>query len=131
MLRVRAQRRRACWHRRRQHAPAAGNSSGWGALGGGGRGSRPPAGPPPGHRCWCLATAPGCPQPHAPLLQIFRDGRADAPQEYQGPRDTAGIVRYLSKQARHGGLRVGGVNVCARVRARARVCVYVRWVGVV
>jgi len=32
-----------------------------------------------------------------PTLKIFRDGATDAPGEYKGPRDSAGIVSYLNK----------------------------------
>lgn len=32
-------------------------------------------------------------------MQIFRDGDADKAKEYEGPRETAGIVSYLRKQA--------------------------------
>lgn len=32
-------------------------------------------------------------------MQIFRDGGADAPTEYEGPREAAGIVTHLRKQA--------------------------------
>ena len=33
------------------------------------------------------------------VLQIFRNGDADAPSEYKGPRDAAGIVTYLKKKS--------------------------------
>ena len=33
------------------------------------------------------------------LLQIFRDGSTDSPAEYEGPRESSGIVSYLRKQA--------------------------------
>lgn len=32
-------------------------------------------------------------------VQIFRDGDAESPADYDGPRETAGIVSYLGKQA--------------------------------
>lgn len=32
-------------------------------------------------------------------MQIFRDGGADTPTEYEGPREAAGIVSHLRKQA--------------------------------
>jgi protein disulfide-isomerase A1 len=32
-----------------------------------------------------------------PTLKIFRDGAVDAPGEYKGPRDAAGIISYLNK----------------------------------
>lgn len=32
-------------------------------------------------------------------VQIFRDGNAESPSEYKGPRDAAGIVSYLKKKA--------------------------------
>ena len=30
-------------------------------------------------------------------MQIFRDGNTEAPAEYAGPRDAAGIVSYIEK----------------------------------
>ena len=32
-------------------------------------------------------------------LQMFRDGDTEKPQDYNGPRDAAGIVSYLQKKA--------------------------------
>jgi hypothetical protein len=32
-------------------------------------------------------------------MQIFRDGGADTPTEYEGPREASGIVSHLRKQA--------------------------------
>ena len=32
-------------------------------------------------------------------LQVFRDGDAASPTEYDGPREADGIVSYLKKQA--------------------------------
>ena len=32
-------------------------------------------------------------------VQIFRNGDLDKPQDYNGPRDAAGIVSYLLKKA--------------------------------
>ena len=34
-----------------------------------------------------------------PRLQVFRDGDTEKPQDYNGPRDAAGIVSYLQKKA--------------------------------
>lgn len=34
-----------------------------------------------------------------PSLQIFRGGDAEAPTDYKGPRDAAGIVTYLTKKS--------------------------------
>lgn len=34
-----------------------------------------------------------------PTIKIFRDGGADTPTEYEGPREAAGIVTHLRKQA--------------------------------
>jgi protein disulfide-isomerase A1 len=34
-----------------------------------------------------------------PTLKIFRDGNVEKPQDYNGPRDSAGIVSYLQKQS--------------------------------
>lgn len=33
-----------------------------------------------------------------PAPQIFRDGDVEAPGDYEGPRETAGIVSFLTKQ---------------------------------
>ena len=33
-----------------------------------------------------------------PTLKIFKNGKADTPVEYQGPRDADGIVKHLKKQ---------------------------------
>ncbi len=33
-----------------------------------------------------------------PAPQIFRDGDVEAPGNYEGPRETAGIVSFLTKQ---------------------------------
>ena len=33
----------------------------------------------------------------AGFVQIFRNGNLDTPTEYNGPRDSAGIVSYLEK----------------------------------
>lgn len=33
------------------------------------------------------------------LAQVFRGGNADAPQDYNGPRESAGIIEYLKKQS--------------------------------
>jgi hypothetical protein len=38
-------------------------------------------------------------QPLLAMLQIFRDGSAEGATEYEGPREAAGIVSYLRKQA--------------------------------
>ena len=63
-------------------------------------------------------TLPGA-DPPAP--QIFRDGKLDAPAAYEGPRDEAGIVKYLKKQV--GGPRcwpVGGGAVRLRLSSLPR-----------
>ena len=36
---------------------------------------------------------------YARLMQIFRDGDLKSPLEYNGPREAAGIVSFLKKQA--------------------------------
>ena len=44
-------------------------------------------------RLGCLIWLPA----RAPAAQIFRGGKVEAPSDYGGPRDAAGIVAYLEK----------------------------------
>lgn len=48
-------------------------------------------------------------------LQIFRNGNADKPTEYKGPRDAAGIVTYLKKKA---------LPATTQLTTQAEVCTY-------
>ena len=49
------------------------------------------------------------------VSQIFRDGDAESPGEYSGPRDADGIVAYVLKQA-------GPASVALETEDAARYC---------